>query len=98
MARKGVLSVAVIRNIPIAPYTIVNLIAGASHIKLKDFLIGTAVGMLPGVLSITLFTDRLLQAFRQPNWVNFGVAGLLAAALTGGFWWLKNRLCINDGQ
>jgi phosphatidylserine/phosphatidylglycerophosphate/cardiolipin synthase-like enzyme/uncharacterized membrane protein YdjX (TVP38/TMEM64 family) len=92
MAKQGILTVAVIRNIPIAPFTIVNIIAGASHIRLKDYLIGTAVGMLPGILAITIFADRLLHAIQNPDWINALVAAGLATALILGSWWAKKRL------
>jgi phospholipase D1/2 len=92
IAKRGILTVAIIRNIPVAPFTIVNMIAGASHIKVKDFMIGTALGMLPGILVITLFADRLLQAINKPGWINALIAAALAAALIFGSWWIKKRL------
>jgi uncharacterized membrane protein YdjX (TVP38/TMEM64 family) len=92
MAQRGVLSVAIIRNIPAAPFTIVNMIAGASHIKLKDYMIGTAIGMLPGILAITIFADRLLHTIQNPGWVNALFAAMLALVLIGGSWWMKKRL------
>jgi uncharacterized membrane protein YdjX (TVP38/TMEM64 family) len=76
----------------VAPFTIVNLIAGASHIELKDYLIGTAVGMLPGILAITIFADRLLQSIQNPDWINILIAVVLAAGLVLGSWWIKKRL------
>ena len=92
IAKQGILTVAVIRNIPVAPYTIVNMIAGASHIKLKDYLVGTAVGMLPGILAITIFADRLLHAIQNPDWINALIAAALATVLFVGSWWTKKRL------
>jgi uncharacterized membrane protein YdjX (TVP38/TMEM64 family) len=92
MAQRGVLSVAIIRNIPAAPFTIVNMIAGASHLKLKDYMIGTAIGMLPGILAITIFADRLLNTIQNPGWVNVLIAVVLALVLIAGSWWMKKRL------
>jgi phospholipase D1/2 len=92
MAKKGILTVAIIRNIPVAPFTIVNMIAGASHIRLKDYLIGTAIGMLPGILAITLFADRLLHTIQNPGWLNALIAVFLAAAIILGSWSLKKRM------
>ena len=92
MAKQGILTVAIIRNIPVAPFTIVNMIAGASHIKLKDFMIGTALGMLPGILAITIFTDRLLHTIQNPDWINALIAAALATALILGSMWIKKRL------
>jgi uncharacterized membrane protein YdjX (TVP38/TMEM64 family) len=92
MAKQGILTVVIIRNIPVAPFTIVNMIAGASHIRLKDYLIGTAIGMLPGILVITIFADRLLQTIKNPGWVNGIIAAALAASMVFGSWWIKKRL------
>ncbi|MEJ2286393.1 MAG: VTT domain-containing protein [Desulfobacterales bacterium] len=92
IAKQGILTIAIIRNIPVAPFTIVNLIAGASHIELKDYLIGTAVGMLPGILAITIFADRLLHSIQNPDWINILIAVVLAAGLVLGSWWIKKRL------
>jgi uncharacterized membrane protein YdjX (TVP38/TMEM64 family) len=92
MAEQGIWTVAIIRNIPVAHFAIVNMIAGASHIRLRDFLIGTGLGMLPGILAITLFADRLLQSFKNPNWINALVVAGLALVLILVSWWAKKRL------
>jgi phospholipase D1/2 len=95
LARRGILTVAVVRNLPVAPFTIVNMVAGASHIKLKDFLVGTALGMLPGILAITVFADRVAAAVRNPEWINIAVAGGIAIVLALGFWLTQKRLRSN---
>ncbi len=59
LAKRGVLSVVIIRLLPLAPFAIVNMIAGASHLRLRDFIIGTAIGMLPGILIIALSVGEL---------------------------------------
>jgi len=92
MARQGILTVALIRNIPVAPFSLVNLIAGASHIRLKDYLLGTAAGMLPGILVITLFADRLLHTIQDPGWVNGLIAAALAVVMIAGNVWVTKRL------
>jgi phospholipase D1/2 len=92
MAKKGILTVAVIRNIPVAPFTMINLIAGASHIRLKDYLLGTALGMTPGILAITIFADRILHTIMHPDWINALIAAALAAALVAGNLWVTKRL------
>jgi uncharacterized membrane protein YdjX (TVP38/TMEM64 family) len=97
MARQGILTVALIRNIPVAPFSLVNLIAGASHIKLKDYLLGTAAGMLPGILVITLFADRLLHTIQHPGWVNGFVAAALAVIMIAGNIWVTKRLSGKGG-
>ncbi len=81
LARRGVLAVAVLRNMPIAPYNIVNLVAGASHIRFQDYLLGTLLGMAPGVIAINLFSEGLIEAVRNPTWKTM----LLPAVIAVGF-------------
>lgn len=71
LARRGLLTVAVVRLLPIAPYTVVNMVAGASHIRLRDFLLGTLLGMSPGILAITVFAGRVANVLRHPRLENF---------------------------
>jgi uncharacterized membrane protein YdjX (TVP38/TMEM64 family) len=98
MAKKGILTVALIRNIPVAPFSLVNLIAGASHIRLKDYLLGTAAGMLPGILVITIFADRLLHTIQHPGWVNGLIAAALAVVMIAGNIWVTKRLSGKGGK
>ena len=46
--RSGVVAVAAIRLVPIAPFTIVNMVAGASGINPSHYTIGTALGLCRG--------------------------------------------------
>ncbi len=92
LARQGILTVAVVRNLPVAPFTIVNMVAGASHIKLTDFLLGTALGMLPGIVAITVFADRVAAAVKNPHWTNIAVAAGIALVLAVGGRLIQKRL------
>jgi len=68
IGQRGILTVIFLRIIPVAPFTVVNLVAGASHIRLRDFLLGTIIGLLPGMLALTAFVDGLLRTLQQPGW------------------------------
>jgi uncharacterized membrane protein YdjX (TVP38/TMEM64 family) len=84
IARQGVLAVAAVRMVPIAPYSLVNLAAGAVHVPLRDFVYGTLLGMSPGVVGITFFTNRLEQMIHSPNALNLIVLiGTLSIMLLG---------------
>ena len=67
IARQGLLAVAAVRLVPIAPFTLVNLVAGASHVALRDFVLGTLLGLAPGVLGIVLLEASLEQLIREPG-------------------------------
>ena len=76
----GIYSVVVMRMLPIAPYTIVNLFAGSLGIRFSDFIMGSFIGLLPGMLTTVVLGDRLLVALRHFNWTNLGIVIALAAA------------------
>jgi uncharacterized membrane protein YdjX (TVP38/TMEM64 family) len=50
LRRSGVASVVVARLTPVLPFTIVNYGAGVSAVSLRDFVVGTAVGIVPGTV------------------------------------------------
>jgi uncharacterized membrane protein YdjX (TVP38/TMEM64 family) len=50
MRHQGVAAVVVARLTPVMPFTIVNYGAGVSAVSLRDFLVGTAVGIVPGTV------------------------------------------------
>jgi phospholipase D1/2 len=84
ISKHGTLAVAVVRMIPIAPYTLVNLAAGAVRMPFRDFLYGTLLGMCPGVVGITFFTKQLEQMIRRPSPFNMVVlVGTLFIMLAG---------------
>jgi len=81
LAKRGLLTIILVRIVPVAPYTIVNVVAGASHIGWRDFLVGTTLGMLPGIAATVLFVDRLIDAVRHPGPKTIALLALIAAAL-----------------
>jgi len=93
LAAKGVLAVVVLRLLPVAPFSIVNAVAGASHIRFRDFFFGTVIGELPGLVSLALFVEQVLDTIRHPGLGSLGmlaaIAGLLILALTGISKWVS---------
>ena len=79
LANKGVLAIVAVRILPIAPFSIINAVAGASHIRMRDFFLGTVIGEIPGLLGIAVFVDQLSNTIRHPDLS--GVLGLSAVAL-----------------
>lgn len=71
LSNRGVLTVITMRIIPIAPFAVINVVAGASHIRLRDFVLGSFIGFLPGMVAIALFTDSVLRSIQEPNQNNF---------------------------
>mgnify|MGYP005848687107 CR=1 FL=1 len=84
LGQRGILTVFLLRVIPVAPFSIINLVAGASHVSFRDYLIGTVLGMAPGMLAIALLIDRIMAILRNPTprtlTVFVAVVAILAAA------------------
>lgn len=87
LARRGLLSMTIVRLLPLAPFTLINFTAGASRISLQDFILGTVLGMAPGIVAITLFSGQLGEAMRAPDPLNVGILfGLLLIITVAGTW------------
>jgi uncharacterized membrane protein YdjX (TVP38/TMEM64 family) len=77
LSRSGIVTVMTVRMIPIAPFSVVNLAAGAARIRLSDFLFGTVLGMAPGIAIMTAMGDRIEALLREPDAWNTILLGAL---------------------
>jgi phospholipase D1/2 len=91
IGKRGFLAVLSCRLVPVAPFTVINVVAGAMPIRIRDYLLGTLVGMAPGIAVLAAFGDRILKVVDDPNPMN---AILLAAvvAVWLGLGWGFSRL------
>jgi len=78
LARRGLLAVIALRVVPVAPFTVVNLAAGASHIGFRDYVLGTLLGMAPGTLALTVLAGQIRATWEDPD------AGTFAALAAVG--------------
>ena len=91
-ARRGLVAMIFVRIVPIAPFTIVNIVAGASHIRLLDFILGTIVGLAPGTTLIVVFVDRIVAAIRSPGVMTFAFLVIVVAVVVGLMLALRQRI------
>lgn len=80
LANATVFGVAVLRMVPIAPYTLVNLVAGISSLRFSVFVIGSLIGVSPALIANSLVGDSLFQLFTNPS--DQAVIYLVAGVLT----------------
>ncbi len=92
IAERGMWAVLLVRLLPIAPFSTVNLVAGATPITLRDYVLGTALGMAPGIVVMAMFIDRLEAVVRRPTPLAFVVLGFLIAGAWACAWYLSRRL------
>lgn len=92
IGQAGILGVTTLRLIPVAPFTIVNVVSGAFQVPIRDYLIGSLLGFAPGILAINLFAHQMASAIRDPG---VGSFVLLAALVVISIWvllWLRRKL------
>jgi uncharacterized membrane protein YdjX (TVP38/TMEM64 family) len=92
LSRRGVLTIITLRIVPVAPFAVINLVAGASHIRFRDFALGTLVGLLPGLAAIALFADGLVHSIRAPDAAGFAWLSALVLVIVLATLLLRRRL------
>jgi phosphatidylserine/phosphatidylglycerophosphate/cardiolipin synthase-like enzyme len=83
LKRHGLLAMTLLRLVPIAPFFVEGVVAGAVGIRLWHLAAGTALGLLPGTLTTTVFGDQIETALSggEINW--WIVGGAVAILATG---------------
>ena len=92
MATRGLVAVILVRMVPVAPFAVINMVAGASHIRLRDLVLGTAIGMTPGMLAMMVFVDQITEALRAPTPLTFALLGGTVLLIAVGAWGLQRWL------
>jgi len=90
VSQHGVLAMVVLRLVPVAPFTLVNLVVGASRIRLRDCLLGTAIGMSPGIIVSASLVDRIAAVARDPGALTFAWLALVLA-VPATLWYVLRR-------
>jgi phospholipase D1/2 len=92
------LAMTAVRLVPLAPFAVVNMTAGAIRIRALHFIVGSAIGILPGTLIATVFGDQLFAGLRDPRAINpWAVVALVAlAAVLGMATWMVRRWLFAD--
>ena len=67
LRRRGMLAVIAARMLPVGNFSLINITAGALGIPFRDYMLGNAIGLLPGVLALTVFADRIGATVRHPH-------------------------------
>lgn len=92
LGERGLVAVVFARMLPLGPFSIVNIVAGASHIRWRDFLLGTVIGLIPGVMATSIFVDRAAAAIREPDVATFALLAVAGATIVALVWMLRRKL------
>lgn len=82
MLRKtGFMAIATLGLLPVAPFAIEMVAAGAARVRLRDLLPGVAVAHLPGMLGMTVLGDQIMAAVTEGREVSRVAIVAVVAAL-----------------
>ena len=95
IGKNGFMASLIVRLVPSAPFIVVNMAAGVTPMRLRDFAAGTAIGIIPKIALTAFAGNSIVQALKGGGqrhivmlviavavWI---VAGLIARN------WLKKR-------
>ncbi len=66
-ARGGIAGMTLIRMIPIAPYTLVNMAFGITGIPYFSYIISTAFGLAPGIVAKSILGGAIKSLWKNPE-------------------------------
>ncbi|MDX1678010.1 TVP38/TMEM64 family protein [Arsukibacterium sp.] len=93
---RGIRTMIVISILPLAPFTLTNIMAGASHIRFWPYLAGSAIGIIPGIALVN-FAGSQLNALLQSTdtkdvVVSVSVIALIVLIILYAPRWLKKYI------
>ena len=86
LIRRGLITTAVVRAIPMSPFALVSVVAGASDIGFLDYLIGTAIGIMVPVILLTVATEQTSRLLTEPSAIQLALlVGVIALWIAVAF-------------
>jgi uncharacterized membrane protein YdjX (TVP38/TMEM64 family) len=92
LMKRSLLAIVAARLLPIGNFSIINMVAGVLKVPLRTFVLGNAIGLLPGILALTIFANRLGRTLRHPHPGNLLVLGVVVLAIVALLAWLRRRI------
>ena len=86
LGRHGIPVVVGMMVTPLGPFTLVNMVCGASHIRPLHHQMGVALGLAPTLALLVILGDSLWRLIENPTVVNMLLlAGMVVLWALGGF-------------
>ena len=78
----GFMLLVILRLIPAVPYTLINYAFGLTAMPWRTYIIGSAIGIIPGTLAFINIGDKALDVTSADFWIAIGLL-LLLLVVTG---------------
>ena len=92
LADHGLSAVLIVRLVPLVPFTAINYASGLSGVRFRHYVLGSALGMVPGSLAYAA-----LGAYGTNPWGLAAAGSALIVLVVGGSWWAR-RLDTHRGD
>lgn len=96
LRRNGFLASFAVRFVPTGPFILVNAIAGASGLRYRAFIAGTALGIIPKILVVAFLAQGVLGEDDRLGATLFFLG--LACLVIGLAWLLKRKFSASEPQ
>ena len=81
MRHHGVLSIFMLNQVPVPPFVVQGIIAGAVRMKAWEYAAGTVLGMLPALAAWSVFGHQISAALEGLDDISWWAIGAVVAAL-----------------
>jgi phospholipase D1/2 len=89
LRKHGILAMFVSNQVPVPPFAVQGIIAGALRIPAWQYAVGSILGMAPGLLAATVFAGELRAALEDPSTISWWLVALVAVVFVGFVWWVR---------
>lgn len=89
LRKEGLVAVATVGLLPVAPFSVEVLAFGAMRLKLRHVLPGVAIAMLPGTLATTMLGNQIAALFSDDRTLNAWIVAAVVAAMAGLAWYTR---------
>ncbi|MCM2129952.1 TVP38/TMEM64 family protein [Larsenimonas rhizosphaerae] len=85
LANRGIRTMIVFNLLPLAPFTLTNMLAGACRLRFGAYMIGSFIGIVPGLAAVTIAGSQLGSLIhsnsRDGLWISIAVIAMAVALL-----------------
>jgi len=98
IGKNGFMASLIVRLVPSAPFIVVNMAAGVTPMKVRDFVAGTAIGIIPKIALTAFAGNTIVQAMRGGGVQHIVLLVVAAAIWIGAGWVARNWLKAKEEQ
>jgi uncharacterized membrane protein YdjX (TVP38/TMEM64 family) len=85
----GIAAVFASNQVPVPPFFLQGIIAGAIRIPAWHYAVGSLLGMAPGLLAATFFAGELRAWLEDPATINWWIVAAAGAGFVAFGWWVR---------